>query len=193
MELDPESVDSLYRTLAGAVVPRPIAWVSTVDEGGATNLAPYSFFSVAAVQPPTLSFSPSKVHGRKDTVRNVEERGEFVVNVVTADLAAAMNTTSATLAPDESEFDRAGVTPAASRVVDAPRVAESPVSFECVREEVLDLGGSDLVLGRVVHVGVDDAVTTDGELDVGKLDAVGRLSGSDYCYTRDRFEMERPE
>ena len=193
MELDPESVDSLYRTLAGAVVPRPIAWVSTASPGGTPNLAPYSFFSVAAVEPPTLSFSPSEASGRKDTVENVEGTGEFVVNVVTAALAEAMNATSATLPPDESEFDRAGVTPVEARAVDAPRVAESPVSFECTREEVLDLGGSDLVLGRVVHVGVDDAVTTDGEMDVGKLDAVGRLSGSDYCYTRDRFGMERPE
>ncbi|ESP86941.1 flavin reductase family protein [Candidatus Halobonum tyrrellensis] len=193
MELDPESVDSLYRTLAGAVVPRPIAWVSTASAAGEPNLAPYSFFSVAAVDPPTLSFSPSKVGGRKDTARNVAATDEFVVNVVTADLAEAMNATSATLPAGESEFDRAGVTPRASTAVDAPRVAESPVSFECRREETVDLGGSDLVLGRVVHVGVDDAVTTDGEMDVGKLDAVGRLSGSQYCYTRDRFGMERPD
>ncbi|GAD53739.1 nitrilotriacetate monooxygenase component B [Halarchaeum acidiphilum MH1-52-1] len=191
MEFSTDDVD--YRTLAGAVVPRPVAWVSTRSTDGTPNLAPYSFFTVVAVDPPTLAFSPNKADGRKDTARNVIETDEFVVNVVTADLAAAMNETSATLHADEDEFAHAGVTPEDGVAVDAPRVAESPVRFECERHETVEVGTNDLVLGRVVHAGVDEDVLTDGKLDVTKVDALARLSGSQYAYTRDRFEMERPE
>lgn len=191
MELDADAVG--YRELSGAVVPRPIAWVSTESTDGTPNLAPYSFFTVAAVDPPTLAFSPNKSRGRKDTPRNAVETGEFVVNIVTADLAAAMNETSATIHADEDEFAHAGVTPEAAVAVAAPRVAESPVNFECELRDVVDLGGSDLVLGEVVHAHVDDDVATDGKLDTGKLDVVGRLAGSQYCYTRDCFDLERPD
>jgi len=195
MELDPDEV-SMYRTLAGAVVPRPIAWVSTTSPDGVDNLAPYSFFNVAAVDPPVVMFAPvddaDSPEGLKDTPRNVRETGEFVVNVVTESVAAAMNETAATLPAGESEFDRADVTRADSRRVAAPRVAESPVAFECSLSEMVDVGGSTMVLGEVEWVHLDDEVTTDGKLDVRKLDAVGRLSGSFYATTDDRFSMERP-
>jgi flavin reductase (DIM6/NTAB) family NADH-FMN oxidoreductase RutF len=115
-----------------------------------------------------------------------------VVNVVTESVAEAMNETSATLSPGESEFDRADLTRAASRVVAPPRVAESPVAFECSLYEMLDVGDSSMVLGEVEWVHMDDDVTTDGKLDVQKLDAVGRLSGSLYATTENRFSMERP-
>ncbi|PSQ49165.1 flavin reductase [Halobacteriales archaeon SW_6_65_15] len=196
MEIDPEEVSSMYRTLAGAVVPRPIAWVSTTDPEGVDNLAPYSFFNVVAVDPPVVMFAPvddsDSPEGLKDTPRNVRETGEFVVNVVTESVAEAMNETSATLSPGESEFDRADLTRAASRVVAPPRVAESPVAFECSLYEMLDVGDSSMVLGGVEWVHMDDDVTTDGKLDVQKLDAVGRLSGSLYATTENRFSMERP-
>ncbi|PSP55750.1 flavin reductase [Halobacteriales archaeon QS_1_67_19] len=196
MEIDPADESSLYRTLAGAVVPRPIAWVSTTGPEGTDNLAPYSFFNVVAVDPPVVMFAPvdddAAPGGLKDTPRNIEEQGEFVINVVTESVAAAMNETSATLPPDESEFDRADLTRAESRTVAPPRVAESPVAFECSLYETLDVGGSSMVLGEVEWVQLDDEVTTDGKLDVEKLSAVGRLSGSLYATTETRFSMERP-
>ncbi|WP_128477668.1 flavin reductase family protein [Halorussus pelagicus] len=196
MEIDPDEESSLYRTLAGAVVPRPIAWVSTTGPEGVDNLAPYSFFNVVAVDPPVVMFSPvddgGAPGGLKDTPRNVRETGEFVVNVVTESVAEAMNETSATLPAGESEFDRAAVTRADSTVVAPPRVAESPVAFECSRYEMVDVGDSTMVLGEVEWVHLDDDVTTDGKVDVEKLDAVGRLSGSLYATTEERFSMERP-
>ncbi|USZ69642.1 flavin reductase family protein [Halorussus salilacus] len=196
MELDPDEVPSLYRTLAGAVVPRPIAWVSTTGPDGVDNLAPYSFFNVVAVDPPVVMFAPvnddQSPEGLKDTPRNVAETGEFVVNVVTESLAEPMNETSATLPAGESEFDRADLERAESRTVAPPRVAGTPVAFECSLYEMLPVGGSTMVLGEVEWVHVDDAVTTAGKLDTRKLDAVGRLSGSSYATTAERFAMERP-
>jgi flavin reductase (DIM6/NTAB) family NADH-FMN oxidoreductase RutF len=196
MEIDPEEVSSMYRTLAGAVVPRPIAWVSTTAPSGVDNLAPYSFFNVVAVDPPVVMFAPvddsESPGGLKDTPRNIQATEEFVVNVVTESVAEAMNATSATLPAGESEFDHADLTRAESRTVAPARVAESPVAFECSLSEMLDVGGSSMVLGEVEWVQLDDEVTTDGKLDVEKLDAVGRLSGSLYATTEDRFSMERP-
>ncbi|GKZ13981.1 flavin reductase [Haladaptatus sp. T7] len=193
MEINPETVGSLYRTLAGAVVPRPIAWVSTRSPDGVDNLAPYSFFNVVSVAPPVVMFSPvDGEDGLKDTPTNVRETEEFVVNVVTEPLAEAMNETSATLPHGESEFDRAGLDRAESTAVDAPRVADSPVAFECSLYDMVDIGASTMVLGEVEWVHVDDDVTTDGKLDVNKIDAVGRLAGSLYARTDDRFSLERP-
>jgi flavin reductase (DIM6/NTAB) family NADH-FMN oxidoreductase RutF len=196
MEIDPDEESSLYRTLAGAVVPRPIAWVSTTNPEGVDNLAPYSFFNVVAVDPPVVMFAPvdddGAPGGLKDTPRNIRETGEFVVNVVTESVAEAMNRTSATLPAGESEFDHADVTRADSHVVAPPRVAESPVAFECSRYDMVDVGDSTMVLGEVEWVHLDDDVTTDGKMDVEKLDAVGRLSGSLYATTEERFSMERP-
>jgi len=196
MEIDPEEVSSMYRTLAGAVVPRPIAWVSTTSPDGVDNLAPYSFFNVVAVDPPVVKFAPvddsESPGGLKDTPRNIQATEEFVVNVVTESVAEAMNRTSATLPPGESEFDHADLTRGDSREVTPPRVAESPVAFECSLYEMVDVGGSTMVLGEVEWVHLDDDVTTEGKMDVEKLDAIGRLSGSLYAATDDRFAMERP-
>lgn len=190
MEVDPAETP-MYRTLSGAVVPRPIAWVSSASESGHENLAPFSFSNVAAVDPPTLLFAP--VDEEKDTPSNVRETGEFVVNVVTEDVVDAMNETSASCPPEVSEFDHAGIERAESREVTPPRVAASPVNFECTLSETVELGDSVLVLGEVVWAHVADRVTTDGKLDTGKLDAVGRMAGSEYATTRDRFSLERPD
>ncbi|WP_129116783.1 flavin reductase family protein [Halegenticoccus tardaugens] len=182
-----------YRLLAGAVVPRPIAWVSSRSAAGVDNLAPYSFFNVVAVDPPVLMFAPVGTGGDlKDTPRNVLDTGEFVVNVVTADLAERMNETSASLPSGESEFDRADLAKAEAEWVNAARVADAKISFECRLYDSIEVGGSTMILGEVVYAHVDDEVTTGGKLDVTKLDAVGRLSGSHYATTRDRFAMERP-
>lgn len=191
MEIDAREKASLYRVLAGAVVPRPIGWISTRGPDG-DNLAPYSFFNVATPAPPTLAFSAGPDGDeRKDSAANADETGAFAHNVVTADLATAMNATSTSEAVDE--FDRAGVTKRECETVDAPYVAESPVVFECSVVDTVALGVSTLVLGEVQYVHIDESVTTDGKLDTGKLDALGRMAGAEYTRTRDRFSMERPE
>ncbi|MFB6123545.1 MAG: flavin reductase family protein [Haloferacaceae archaeon] len=194
MELEPAEGESFYRTLSTAVIPRPIAWVSSRSADGVDNLAPFSFFNVVCVDPPMVGFAPSdRSDGSlKDTPRNVRETGEFVVNVVTMDLAEAMNATSGTFDRGESEFETTDIDAVDSTAVSPPRVAEAKIAFECELHDFLDLGASTLVVGEVVRAHVDDAVTSDGKLDVEKVDAVGRLAGGWYASTRERFEMERP-
>ena len=197
MRVDPDERDSLYRILAGAVIPRPIAWVSSLSPEGIENLAPYSFFNVVSTSPPVVMFAPAdrpdRPDGLSDSARNARETGEFVVNVVTEPLAEAMNATSATLSPTESEFDHAGLERAPAERVAPPRVAAAEVAFECELYEFVEVGSNAMVLGEVVSVYLAESVTTDGKLDVRKVDAVGRLAGSYYCRTGDRFRMERPE
>jgi flavin reductase (DIM6/NTAB) family NADH-FMN oxidoreductase RutF len=206
----PDSFGSPYRLLSSAVVPRPIAWVSSRGPDGTDNLAPYSFFNVVAVDPPVLMFAPvgrADAGGVKDTARNVlgpegvHEDGsltvgagtrEFVVHVVTEDTVEAMNATSATLDHEESEFDHAGLTPVEAAHVDAARVEESAVAFECTLYDAHGVGGSTMILGEVVHAHVADDLLVDGKLDVERLDAVGRLAGGWYARLSDRFELERP-
>ncbi|MFC7203693.1 flavin reductase family protein [Haloferax namakaokahaiae] len=192
MEGSPTEFGSPYRLLSGAVVPRPIAWVSSRGEP-ADNLAPYSFFTVASIDPPILVFAPVG-HGDslKDTPRNAIEHGEFVVNIVTEDLVEAMNQTAATVPADVDEFDHVGIEKAESTVVNAPRVADAHVSFECTLYDSMEVGSSTLILAEVVHAHVADDVLTDGKLDTKKLDAVGRLAGSEYAKLTDRFELVRP-
>ena len=196
MRIDPATHDrSMYRTMTGAVVPRPIGWISTTSADGADNLAPYSFFNVVTVSPPTLMFAPanSGPDTMKDSARNAIDTGEFVVNVVTEPLVEAMNETSATLPPEESEFDHAGLERAASEKVTPPRVAAAEIAFECAVHDTLDIGVSTVVLGEIVLAHIDDALTTDeGKLDVAEVDAVGRLAGNWYATTADRFRIERP-
>jgi flavin reductase (DIM6/NTAB) family NADH-FMN oxidoreductase RutF len=192
MEGTPAEFGSPYRLLSAAVVPRPIAWVSSRGPRG-ENLAPFSFFNVVAVDPPIVMFAPVGVgDDRKDTPENVLATGAFVVNVVTGDLVEAMNETAATLEPGESEFERAGVTAVAATAVDAPRVAEAHVALECTLTDSMEVGGSTLLFGEVVHAHVDDDLLVDGKLDVTRLDAVGRLAGGYYASTRDRYNLERP-
>ncbi len=204
----PDAFGSVYRLLSGAVTPRPIAWVSSRSPDGHDNLAPYSFFNVVSVDPPILMFSPvgRAPDGLKDTARNIlgsagtdepgdgddEGSGEFVVQLVSVDLAEEMNASSATLAHGESEFEHAGVTPVEAEEVDAARVAEAPVAFECELDEAHGVGGSTMILGEVVRAHVDEALLTDGEFDVTEYDPLGRLSGGLYCDTRTRIELERP-
>ena len=205
----PDAFGSVYRLLSGAVVPRPIAWVSSRSPDGRDNLAPYSFFNVVAVDPPVLMFSPvgrAATGGLKDTARNIlgdagtgehgdgdaDGTAEFVIQLVDSDLAEAMNASSATLAHGESEFEHAGVTPVEAEAVDAAYVAEAPVAFECTLYEAHGVGGSTMVLGEVVRAHVDEELLTDGAFDVRQFDALGRLAGEFYCDTEGRFTMERP-
>ncbi|MFB6154267.1 MAG: flavin reductase family protein [Haloferacaceae archaeon] len=194
MRGEPDAFGSAYRLLSSAVVPRPIAWTSSRSEDGVDNLAPFSFFTVATVSPPTLVVSTTGTgEGLKDTARNAVDTGGFAVNVVTEDLAAAMNETSATLPAEADEFEHAGVEKSEAARVDAPIVADSPVSFECRLADAVEVGASTLLFGEVVYAHVDDALLDGGKLDVERLDAVGRLAGSRYASTGERFSLVRPD
>jgi flavin reductase (DIM6/NTAB) family NADH-FMN oxidoreductase RutF len=195
MELSRSEID--YRTLAGAVVPRPIAWTSSQSPDGEINLAPFSFFNVATSEPPILLLSVTKFDELKpdffkDTYVNIREMKEFVVNIVTNPLLETMNETSARLPHGTNEFDHADIEPAESTVVSPPRVANADISFECVLHEIVPVGKSALILGDVVYAHIDDSVTDDGKLDVRKIDAVGRLSGGYYAPVNEYEHQERP-
>lgn len=191
---------SAYKLLTGSVVPRPIAWVSTANREGQPNLAPYSFFNVVSADPPVLIFSPgvrSTDLQPKDTYNNVCDTGEFVVNLVNEELAAAMNASAQELPADVNEFEVAGVTPAPSIRIRPPRVAESPVQFECRVDDIITIGanpgGGFLVIGRILLMHVRDDVLFDGDkIDLDVLKPVGRLVGNLFVTIRDRFELVRP-
>lgn len=199
MKLDPQTFSNFYRVLTGVVVPRPIAFVSTVSTSGLFNLAPYSFFNAVGYDPPTIVFSSSRRAGdkQKDTLTNIEQTGEFVVNVVVDDIAEAMNQTAAEYPTGVSEFDVAGLTPIDSDLVKAPRVAESPVNMECRLNQVVPIGkGRDhehgLVIGEIVLMHVRDDILDGHRVNHQILKPTGRLAGSMYCHTADVFEMPRP-
>jgi flavin reductase (DIM6/NTAB) family NADH-FMN oxidoreductase RutF len=163
------------------VGPRPIGWISTRSAAGALNLAPYSFFNAFNYTPPIVGFASI---GHKDTLRNIEQTGEFAWNLVTAPLAQAMNQTCAPVPPEVSEFELAGLTPVASRVISVPRVRESPVSFECRLTQIVQLQGASgekvatwLVLGEVVAVHVAESLIKDGVYDTAAAQPVVRGGG----------------
>jgi flavin reductase (DIM6/NTAB) family NADH-FMN oxidoreductase RutF len=190
----------IYKLMIGAIVPRPIAFVSTVDEHGVQNLAPFSFFSGVCANPPTVLFCASvraSPRDKKDTLRNVLATKEFVVNIVSEEIAAAMNQTSAEVGPEVDEFELSGLTPLASIAVRAPRVAESPVQMECRLREVVPIsdkpGGASIVIGEVVRFHVREEIFDDFRIDPEKLNAIGRMGGATYCRTQDRFDLERPQ
>jgi len=199
MEIDPQKHDrSMYRTMTGTVVPRPIGWISSIAEDGTDNLAPYSFFNVVSVAPPIVMFAAGnrshKPDGMSDTTRNARATGEFVVNLATRPFAEAMSESSASLPPDRSEFDHAGLERAASTRIDPPRVAGVDAAFECELHEAQSVGSHTVVMGEVVYVHLDDGVLTDdGKVDVREVDAVGRLAGNYYDAVESRFRMERPD
>lgn len=187
-----------YKLGIGSVVPRPIAWVSTMDAAGRLNLAPFSYFTIACSDPLTLLFCPQIARDgqAKDTLHNVKAIPEFVVNLTNETTAEAMNRSATALPPGESEFEWAGVTPAASQSIRVPRVAEAPLAFECRLTQIVTVndqpGGGVVVLGEVQQVYIDDALYVDGYVLLEKLRPIGRLAGSDYCRVNDLFSMTRP-
>lgn len=202
MEIDPATLDQreVYKLLIGCVVPRPIAWVSTVDLAGRRNLAPFSFFNGVGSSPLALAVAinhaAGRAEGRKDTLRNILATGEFVVNLVTEATAAAMNETATDYPEEFDEFAEAGLTPAPSRSVRPPRVGESPVSFECALHTAVPVGSgpgsSTLVVGVVRHLAISDEVIDERlHIDVHRLRPVARLAGSSYAYVRETFELVR--
>ena len=196
MIIDPETFERFNAVLTGVIVPRPIAFVSTISPDGEVNLAPYSFFN--AVSYSTVVFSSSRNVGTKskDTLRNIEETGEFVVNIVVDPIAEAMNATAAEYPEGVDEFEIAGLSHAPSQIVKPPRVAESPVNIECKLDQVVKIGSRDhehgLVIGTILLMHVRDDVIDGHRIDQAKLMATGRMAGNMYCRTNDRFEMVRP-
>jgi flavin reductase (DIM6/NTAB) family NADH-FMN oxidoreductase RutF len=203
-----------YNILIGAVGPRPIAWVSSLSASGQPNLAPFSFFNAVCAKPPLLAFAPGMRLPKKseaaagepvgvpagqpkDTLRNIRETGEFVINVVTYELAEAMNLTSGEYDATINEFELAKLASAPSKLVRPQRVAESPVSFECRLRQILDFNlapeGGSLVIGEIVSIHVDDRHLKEGRLDRNSLDLIGRMGGMQYTRTTERFEMVRPK
>lgn len=189
------SLSELYRLLLRTVLPRPIAWISTVSGEGVLNLAPFSFFTAVTSKPPTICFSPTRRPdgSKKDTLQNIEQTGEFVVNVVTEDVAQQMNETATDFPSDIDEFESAGLTPVPSQIVTPPRVKESPIHMECKLYKFVPVGerGGGLVIGEVVIFHIADDVLEDGKVAPGLLKPVGRLGGIDYAKTTDRFSMPR--
>lgn len=204
----------VYNILISAVVPRPIAWVSSLSASGQPNLAPFSFFNAVCARPPLLAFAPGMRPPKrseaaaddaaghpgahiKDTLSNIRETGEFVINVVTFDLAEAMNLTSGEYDASINEFELAKVASAPSKVVRPRRVADSPVSFECKLHQILDFNptpeGGSLVIGEIVSIHINDQHIKEGRIDRDSLDLIGRMGGMQYTRTRERFEMVRPK
>ncbi|SCK13775.1 flavin reductase family protein [Vogesella sp. LIG4] len=190
--------NAIYRLLTALVTPRPIAWISTRGPDGAANLAPYSFFTVASLSPPVLLVSQVNPRhgGDKDTLRNLAANGECVVNIVSHELAAAMNASCAPLPYGDSEFAAAGLAPCASQWVAAPGVALARARIECRLRDIQRIGdgpmGGSLMLLDVLGISVDDALLQDGAVDAALLDAIGKLGGDGYSTTRERFEQQRP-
>lgn len=191
-----------HNPFTALVVPRPIGWISTLNTDGIANLAPFSFFNAVSQNPPMVMFCANATHadgGPKDSLRNVRSSGEFVANLATWPLRWHMNVSSASAPRGQDEFELAGLTKASSVKVRAPRVAESPVSLECVVVKIVELplaDGSSLpntvTFGRVVGVHIDPDLITNGHVDIRRARPIGRLGYLDYAEMAEFFQMPRP-
>lgn len=200
-----DSPANLYKLMIGMVVPRPIAFVSSIDEHGIRNLAPFSYFMACSADPPVICFVASHRSGplpAKDTLTNILATKEFVVNIVSEEFADKMNLTSAEVSPEVDEFVISGLTPLRSELVQPPRVAESHAHMECSLRQTLPISNeagatNTIVFGNVLRFHVDEAIlygNGDGyKIDPEKLKAVGRMGGPTFTRTRDRFDLARPK
>ena len=200
MVIDPTSLEAreVYTLLIGSVVPRPIAWASSVGPEWQPNLAPFAYFNIASSNPPMLLFCPSRrANGaKKDTLLNVEATQEFVIHIVDEPAVEAMNRTSADYPPGANEFEIAGVAAVPSAKVRPPRVAAAPVAFECRLYQIIPLGdeqpGGEIVIGQVVLIHVRDDVRVGTYIDLEALRPVARLAGNGYARVNDTFDLRRP-
>lgn len=202
VQLDPKqmSFQEKYKLLIGCVQPRPIAFVSTISSDGVMNVAPYSFFNGVSSEPLCVMFSVTvkgSDGGKKDTLRNIEQTGEFVINVVTEDIVAPVNQASAEYPSEVSEFDAVDFTPLPSKLIRAPRVKESPINLECELYKLVPVGSggkgsSTIVIGEVVYAHVRDDIFENGRIITERMKPVSRLAGSFYAPVRDAFEIPRP-
>ncbi|WP_396178122.1 flavin reductase family protein [Flavobacterium sp.] len=202
MEFNPENLHQkeVYKLLTGLIIPRPIAWVSTINEEGMANLAPFSYFNAVGDDPPHVMISISRSgHLNKDTLNNILNNKEFVVNMVTEDLAEKMNLTAHPLQPHESEFDFADIAIGNSKKVRPPLVANSPVSMECEMVHHYNLenhknGGSTIIIGRVIYFHIKDDILLDHfHVDLTKYQPISRLSGANYAKLGELFTIKRPQ
>lgn len=200
MKIEPASLDAkeVHGLLMGCVTPRPIAFVSTIGENGIYNVAPFSCFTLMSMHPAIVGFAIGRRRGgnKKDTLVNIEYSGDFVVNIVSESIGQAMNQTAGDYPIDVDEFKEAGLTPVAGDRVRSPRVAESPIHFECSLMEIMEFGTfprlHNFVVGEILIVHVRDELITDGVIKEDRVKAIGRLGEDFYCRTRDVFEMKRP-
>ncbi len=191
-ELD--AVDG-YKLATGLIVPRPIGWIGTLSASGVPNLAPYSFFNAVSGLPPTFVFAPGK-GSRRDTLDNVREVGEFTINIVTVEVAEAMNASSASFEPGVDEFEACGLTAVASSSIRPPMVGECKANIECVVTQIVDVGdpvhGNALVLGEAVAFHVAERLLDGTRIDQAELRAIGRHAGNSYSHATDLFDLTRP-
>jgi flavin reductase (DIM6/NTAB) family NADH-FMN oxidoreductase RutF len=204
VKIDPATLspDAAYAWQVATILPRPIAWTSTLNEDGTANLAPFSFFTGVSADPPTCLIcvarkkrQPDGTRPPKDTWRNIERTGEYVIHVVSDALAPPMVATSRELPYGTDEIAQAGLTKIASERVAAPRIAEAPVAMECRLERIVEVGraGTAVIIGEILLWHVRDELIVEGRLDPGRLDAIGRMGGPSYARTRDRFDLVRPK
>ena len=192
----------VYQLLVGGIVPRPIAWISTRSAAGIANLAPYSFFNVASVNPPVLCVTQvnppnaSEARPHKDTLSNLLETRECVVQIAASSQLQVLNTSAGLYPPDVDEFELAGLQPVPSQLVDVPAVADAPVRYECRLREVLPIStlpmGGTMMLLDVIGIEVHDSVASEQGIDPTKHDALGKLGGDGYSITREQQYLARP-
>lgn len=200
LSIDPSTLTEKenYKLLTGGVIPRPIAFVTTLSSDKVLNGAPFSYFNIVAADPPMLSVSVQRTEGiLKDTARNIIESKQFVVHVVDQQNVAPINQTAARLAPDQSEIDAAQLTPVASSKIDVPGIQEAKIRFECVLERAIELGDDsgptcDLIIGKIVQYHIQEDIYDHGRIDPRKLAAVSRLAGANYATIGELFAIERP-
>ncbi|HEX6299163.1 MAG TPA: flavin reductase family protein [Acidimicrobiia bacterium] len=185
-----------YKLLSGLIVPRPIGWIGTRRADGTNNLAPFSFFNIVSSNPPVVLFSAGSHTDRpKDSSTLAGLSGEFTVNIVSESVVEAMSVTSGSFSADDDEFAIAGLTAVDGHKVHAPLVAESPANLECKVRQIIEIGESgstELVVGDVLVIHVEDRVLDGTRIDNDALRAVGRMAGNTYIRTRERFEVRRP-
>lgn len=201
-QLDPQQLTERenYKFLIGSIIPRPIAFVTTITEDGVVNAAPFSFFNIVSSNPPMISVSIQRKAGEmKDTARNINQQGQFVVHIVDSENVAQVNETAANLPAHESEVTRAGLTLVESTKIKVPGVKEAKIRFECELEKVLALGGDennagcDLIIGKILYYHIEDTIYEGGKIDPEKLAAISRLAGNDYAKIGEQFTIERPQ
>lgn len=196
--INPAETDrkQVYKLMTGSIVPRAIAWVSSISPEGIPNLAPFSFFTAVSSEPPTILFCPSlrsSDKSEKDTYHNVVSTGEFVVNFVNESTAEAMNITATEFPADVDEFAQAGLTAIPSVLVKAPRILESPIHFECKLLQTVDVGDGHIVIGEIIYMHFSETVFREGNyIDTLALQPIGRLAGNSYSRVNDLFQLVRP-
>lgn len=201
LSIDPASLSERenYKFLIGSIIPRPIAFVTTISKAGVLNGAPFSYFNIVSANPPLVSLSVQRSGGKqKDTARNILQSKEFVVHIVDEQNVEKINKTAASLPPDQSEIELAGLTPTESVKISVPGIKEAKIRMECKLEHSLELGGPDVpgcdfLIGKVVNFHVAPDIYEKGRIDPRGLAAVSRLAGNDYAKIGEMFEIERPK